>query len=132
MRHPLVIRPSVGHIAMPSDTNELLNTDFVRALLGATIAYADYKEACMSLEEILMRCYGSCYEVTFLVLYCFIVLSKVSFKVWKVDLLKLTFSRTHILVAAPANRILPSDPLSIRILPTMALEICNLIRRAPL
>lgn len=71
MRPPLVIRPSVGHIAIPSDTNELLYTDFVRALLGATIAYADYKKACTPLEEILMRCYRSCYEVTFLSIFSF-------------------------------------------------------------
>ncbi|RXH76613.1 hypothetical protein DVH24_019501 [Malus domestica] len=59
-RPPLVIW--LGHVALRTDVNGLLNTDFVRALLGATIAHIDYKEACTSPEEILMRCYGSCYE----------------------------------------------------------------------
>lgn len=39
-----MIHPSVDHITLPISTNEFWNVDFARALFGATISPADFKE----------------------------------------------------------------------------------------
>ncbi|KAB2605011.1 hypothetical protein D8674_028872 [Pyrus ussuriensis x Pyrus communis] len=51
---------------------------------------------------------------------------------WTVNHIKLTPSRIFILVAASLKRILTSDPLLIRTLPTITLEIWSLMMRVPL
>ncbi|KAM1040588.1 hypothetical protein ACFX15_029340 [Malus domestica] len=59
-----MIHPSVDQIALAFDANGLKNTDDVRELLGATISHADFKGACTSLKDFIMRCYGSLCEQT--------------------------------------------------------------------
>lgn len=63
-RPPLVIRPSVNHVALTIDASRLKDADFARALLRATIDPDNFKEICTSLKDVMMRSYGSRYEVT--------------------------------------------------------------------
>lgn len=63
----LVIRPSIDWIALPLNANGLQNLDYAHTLLGATIAYNDSKGTCTSLNDVMMRCYGSHYEVSILI-----------------------------------------------------------------
>ncbi|RXH99645.1 hypothetical protein DVH24_021447 [Malus domestica] len=58
----LVIRPSIDRIAFPSNTSGLQNVDYAHALLRAIIASDDSKGTCTSLNDVMMRCYGSRYK----------------------------------------------------------------------
>ncbi|KAB2635862.1 S ribonuclease [Pyrus ussuriensis x Pyrus communis] len=50
----LVIRPLINHDAPHSDVCSLQNTDFAQALLGTMIPSVDYKEVCITYEDIMM------------------------------------------------------------------------------
>ncbi|KAB2614954.1 S2-RNase [Pyrus ussuriensis x Pyrus communis] len=64
MTHPLLmIQPLADQIALPCDDNGLQNTNYVRELLNAAIAHADFKGACTSFKDFMMRCYESLCEV---------------------------------------------------------------------
>ncbi|KAB2619896.1 S2-RNase [Pyrus ussuriensis x Pyrus communis] len=60
---PLVIYYLVDRVALSSDANGLWNTDYARALLEVAIAPANFKKACTSLNDVMMRYYRSGYEV---------------------------------------------------------------------
>ncbi|TQD81569.1 hypothetical protein C1H46_032868, partial [Malus baccata] len=55
-RPHLVIRASVGHVTLLTDASGLWSAEYARALLGATITSADYKEVCTSHGDVLMQC----------------------------------------------------------------------------
>lgn len=59
----LMIKPLTNHVAFRANAGWLQNVNFARALLGALISYADYKEVCTSFEDAIRRCHASRYEV---------------------------------------------------------------------
>ncbi|RXH82620.1 hypothetical protein DVH24_002392 [Malus domestica] len=69
-RPHLVIRALVGHVTLLTNASGLQSAEYSRALLGATITSADYKEVCTSHGDVLMQCSEDANVWTKMALFC--------------------------------------------------------------